>query len=147
MTFFLTVFFEPLRNVFFPIWAPKTLPKLRPKSTKIDEKVVSTGLSKNAPHFDDIFLFFLFCVKRPMATKHCKYQYKTMILALPRDAPRFKKNVKQRSTNHPKSFQIGGRRPPKHASEKRPQKKSTKITKMSKLDDFGSPKKQGTNKG
>ena len=36
---------------------------------KIDEKVVPTGLSKNVPHFDDIFCFF---VKRAMATKHCK---------------------------------------------------------------------------
>ena len=51
-------FFDPLRNVFFPILAPKTLPKWRPKSTKIDEKVVSTGLSKNVPHFDNIVLFF-----------------------------------------------------------------------------------------
>ena len=95
-------FSEPLRNVFFPILAPKTLPKWRPKSTKIDEKVVSTGLSKNVPRFDDIFLFFWLFVKRSMATKHCKYQYKTTFFASPRDAPRFTKNVKKRSKKHPK---------------------------------------------
>ena len=75
-------------------------PKWRPKSTKIDEKVVSTGLSKNVPHFDCICCCFF--VKRPMTTKHNKYQYKTMIFALPRNAPRFTKKVKKRSKHHPK---------------------------------------------
>ena len=67
--------------MFFPILVPKTLPKWRPKSTKINEQVVPTGLSKNVPHFDDLFLLFLFFVKRVMATKHCKYQYKTTFFA------------------------------------------------------------------
>ena len=84
---------------------------------------MSTGLSKNVPHFDDFFLFFLLFVESVMATKHCKYQYKTTFFASPRDAPRFTKNVKKRSKktsqNHLKLV-IGGLQnaPPKNDHEK-----------------------------
>ena len=71
--------------------------------TKIDEKVVPTALPQNTPHFDNICLTFLLFVKKPIATKYCKYQCKTMICASPLDAQ--------------KSSQIGVRRPPKHTSE------------------------------
>ena len=64
---------------------------------KIDEKVVPTALPQNTPHFDGMFLILLLFVKRPIATKHCKNQYKTMIFASPLDAPRFTQNIKNRS--------------------------------------------------
>ena len=105
---------------------------------KIDELYPAIDIDKKIKVLviRNLFIF----LKRPMATKHCKYQYKTMIFALPRDAPRFTKNVKKRSKNNPKSSKNCGRRPPKHASEKRPQKKSTKIAKKSNPIIQASPK-------
>ena len=102
---------------------------------------------KTSPVLTTFFLICLFFVKRVMATKHCKYKCKTTFFALPRDAPRFTKKSKSYQKNIPTSSKIGGRRPPKHASEKRPQKKSTQITKMLKIDDFWDPKLWGTNGG
>ena len=69
---------------------------------KIDEQVVPTAIPKNTHQFDDKIMMLLLFAKRSTDSKHCKNQYKTMIFASPSHAPRLPKNIKNRSTNHPK---------------------------------------------
>ena len=136
--------------MFFPIFALKTLPTWTPKSTNIDETVVSTGLSKNVPHFDDIFLFFCFCKKGRWPPNTVNTNKKQWCFALPRDAPRFTKNVKKRSKNHPKipsnwSSEASKTRLRKTTTDK--VNKNRKKKKTCKIDDFWDPKLWGTNGG
>ncbi len=95
-------FFMPLRNLFFPILAPKNLPKWSQNRPKIDEKWVPTALPKKVPkktnNFDDFPLF----PKRSMCTKHCKNKYETMIFVEPSHAQHLIKNIQKQSKHHPK---------------------------------------------